>query len=93
MSESRRFTEGLLIGGLLGVAAGLLLAPKPGEDMRKEIGHKVQEAVNKLDQAVQEGRDAIEIAIAKGKEVCNIEKEQTKAAFEEVIDKLEAEKP
>lgn len=35
-----KFLVGLLVGFGLGVAAGLLLAPQPGEDTRSQIGEQ-----------------------------------------------------
>ena len=37
---SMKFTIGLLLGFGLGVAAGLLLAPQSGEDMRAQLGEQ-----------------------------------------------------
>lgn len=37
---SMKFTVGLLLGFGLGVAAGLLLAPQSGEDMRAQLGEQ-----------------------------------------------------
>ncbi len=35
-----KFTLGILLGFGLGVAAGLLLAPQSGEDMRSQLGEQ-----------------------------------------------------
>ncbi|CAH1221175.1 MULTISPECIES: YtxH domain-containing protein [Paenibacillus] len=35
------FAKGLFIGGLLGAAAALLFAPKPGRELRGELSEKV----------------------------------------------------
>jgi gas vesicle protein len=35
-SKGAEFLAGLIIGGLIGAAAALLLAPQPGEDTRAE---------------------------------------------------------
>lgn len=35
------FAKGLFIGGLLGAAAALLFAPKPGRELRSELSEKV----------------------------------------------------
>ena len=37
MSSSNRFFEGLFIGGLVGFLGGLLYAPKPGSQLRREL--------------------------------------------------------
>lgn len=41
------FTKGLLIGGLLGAAAALLYAPKPGRELRGDIADKVSTVTDK----------------------------------------------
>jgi gas vesicle protein len=35
--NSNRFFEGLFVGGLLGFVLGLLYAPKPGHQLRREL--------------------------------------------------------
>lgn len=37
MSSSNRFFEGLFFGGIIGFLAGLLYAPKPGAQLRREL--------------------------------------------------------
>jgi gas vesicle protein len=37
MSSSNRFFEGLFVGGIIGFLAGLLYAPKPGSQLRREL--------------------------------------------------------
>lgn len=37
MSESGRFFEGLVVGGVLGFLVGMLAAPKSGAELRKQI--------------------------------------------------------
>jgi gas vesicle protein len=37
MSNGSKFFEGLAIGGILGFFCGLLSAPKPGNELRKEL--------------------------------------------------------
>lgn len=91
MSDQRgsRFFEGLVFGGLLGLVAGLLIAPRTGEETRRLIGRRIHEALTQFDQVMQEGRDAIEIAIAEGKEAAECERQDTRVAFEQVLDNLE----
>ena len=49
MAENERecghFLKGLIIGGLLGVLAGILFAPKPGKQLRSEIKEKGSEVL------------------------------------------------
>jgi gas vesicle protein len=56
------FVAGLVIGGLIGAAVGLLLAPESGEDMRSQVGDFVDERMRDLGDAVTEGKAAAEQA-------------------------------
>jgi gas vesicle protein len=58
------FLAGLVIGGLVGAAIGLLLAPRAGEDMREQVGEFVGEKRAAFDEAISEGRAAAEKARA-----------------------------
>ena len=52
------FVAGLVIGGLIGAAIGLLLAPESGEEMRAQVGEFVDERVRDFGDAVNEGKAA-----------------------------------
>jgi gas vesicle protein len=56
------FVAGLVIGGLIGAAVGLLLAPESGEEMRSQVGDFVDERMRDLGDAVTEGKAAAEQA-------------------------------
>ena len=58
------FLAGVVIGGLIGAALGLLLAPQTGEDFREHVGDYVDSKKAELDEAVNEGRAAAEQARA-----------------------------
>ena len=58
------FLAGALIGGLVGAAVGLLLAPQTGEQFRETVGDFVDTKRAELDDAVNEGRAAAEQARA-----------------------------
>lgn len=58
------FVAGLAIGGLIGAAIGLLLAPATGEELRDQVGEFVDEKRAAFDEAVNEGRAAAEKARA-----------------------------
>jgi gas vesicle protein len=48
MSErSGDLLKGLIIGGLIGAALGILYAPKSGKETREDIAHKTEELLNK----------------------------------------------
>ncbi|HEY7738128.1 MAG TPA: YtxH domain-containing protein [Candidatus Limnocylindria bacterium] len=56
------FVAGLVIGGLIGAAIGLLLAPESGEEMRGQVGEFVDERVRDFGDAVSEGKAAADQA-------------------------------
>jgi gas vesicle protein len=58
------FLAGAVIGGFIGAALGLLLAPQSGEELREHVGEFVDSKKAELDDAVNEGRQAAERARA-----------------------------
>lgn len=58
------FLAGVVIGGLIGAAIGLLLAPQTGEELREQVGGFVEGKKAEWDEAVSEGRAAAEQARA-----------------------------
>jgi gas vesicle protein len=63
-SGTGSFLAGVVIGGLIGAAIGLLLAPETGEEMRGHVGEFVDLKKAEWDEAVNEGRQAAEQARA-----------------------------
>ena len=47
MTRSNKLITGLVAGALVGAAAGLLFAPKPGKESRTIVGTKAGEIRNK----------------------------------------------
>jgi gas vesicle protein len=58
------FLAGAVIGGLIGAALGLLLAPQTGDELREHVGEFVDTKKANWDDAVNEGRAAAEQARA-----------------------------
>jgi len=58
------FLAGVVIGGLIGAALGLLLAPQTGEEFREHVNDFVDGKKAEWDEAVNEGRAAAEQARA-----------------------------
>ena len=58
------FLAGVVIGGLIGAALGLVLAPQTGEELRGQIDDFVDGKRAEWDEAVNEGRVAAEQARA-----------------------------
>jgi len=54
--------KGLIIGGLIGAALGILYAPKSGKETREDIAHKTEDLLNKA-------KEEYEKALAKSKAV------------------------
>lgn len=63
-SGAGSFMAGVVIGGLIGAAIGLLLAPETGEEMRGHVNDFVDSKKHEWDEAVNEGRQAAEQARA-----------------------------
>ncbi|MDA8424155.1 MAG: YtxH domain-containing protein [Nitrospiraceae bacterium] len=73
-----------LVGGIVGSTIGLLLAPKPGKEMRKQIRdlaedgkHKVASAIGKSREFYTEAVAAANSAIDAGKQTYIQEREKT----------------
>ncbi|MFM9872870.1 MAG: YtxH domain-containing protein [Fimbriimonadaceae bacterium] len=47
---------GFGLGALIGAVAGLLFAPKPGEDIRHELADKLKDAKGKTEEWISEQR-------------------------------------
>jgi gas vesicle protein len=58
------FLAGVVIGGLIGAALGLILAPQTGEELREQVGDFVETKRAEIGDAVNEGRAAAEQARA-----------------------------
>jgi gas vesicle protein len=58
------FLAGVVIGGLIGAALGLILAPQTGEELREQVGDFVEGKKAEWDEAIEEGRAAAEQARA-----------------------------
>jgi gas vesicle protein len=72
----------LLIGIGIGMVAGLLLAPRSGEEMREDIRHRTNEGMDYLNQQAEKLRDGAERAVNKGKEWIGRESEKIQSAAE-----------
>jgi len=59
--------KGLLIGGLIGVVAGILYAPKSGKETRKDIARTTEDllsrAKDEYEKAVEKSKAAYEAAV------------------------------
>ena len=64
MSREGDFIKGILIGGLIGAAIGILYAPRSGRETREEIARKSDELLSKArdeyEKGLEKGRKAYE---------------------------------
>jgi gas vesicle protein len=92
-----------LVGGFVGAAIGLLLAPQSGEQTRNLIGSKYRASSDLVKQKAREGKDLISEkskdmahlmtqGIDRGKETLQRQKEQLTAAVEAGKQAYEEEK-
>ncbi len=58
------FFAGVVIGGLVGAALGLILAPQTGDELREQVNDFVESKRAEIDDAVNEGKAAAEQARA-----------------------------
>jgi gas vesicle protein len=94
MSEKgggRGFLLGMLVGGALGAAAGMLLSPKPDKEMREQLADQAElvrsrrfsafdQQVSELRQNLAEVRDIVREAVAEGRDVLREAMEEGKRA-------------
>ena len=52
MTSSSKLITGLVAGALVGAAAGILFAPKPGKESRVLVGAKAEEIRNKTGEVI-----------------------------------------
>jgi gas vesicle protein len=101
-SRGAEFLAGLIIGGLIGAAAALLLAPQPGEETRAELRDKgielkervielSEEARRKAEDIQTEGRAAIETQKARVEEAVEEGKKAAAKKKQELLEGLEQE--
>ena len=105
MSDEGRgaeFLAGVIIGGLIGAAVGLLLAPQPGDETRAQLREKgielrervaelSEEARKKAEELHEEGRTAIEEQTARVKEAIDEGKKAATKKKKDLLEELEKE--
>jgi gas vesicle protein len=68
----------LLIGLGVGAVLGLLYAPKPGKQMRKELKRRYEDARERFDDWKEEARDFAEEAVERGAEIADEVRERVR---------------
>jgi gas vesicle protein len=79
------FLSGLIIGGLIGAAAALLLAPQSGEETRTIIRDKSIELKEKAVETAEEARHRAEEITAEARHKAEELAEQTRARADELV--------
>ncbi len=69
MAGETGFGTGLLLGGVIGVLAGLLLAPKPGEETRAQVVEKTAGLRQRAEEATAGARERVREVVDEGKVV------------------------
>ena len=60
MNRFWNFTGGMLLGILAGSIAGLLMAPKPGNELRKELQQEIDDILTEARAASEQRRRELE---------------------------------
>jgi len=86
MSDEGRgleFLAGVVLGGLVGAVAALLLAPQPGEETREQLREKSIELKERMIELSEEARKKAEELQAEGRTVVESQTARVKEAIEE----------
>lgn len=59
-----RFFEGFFLGGLIGAAAALLLAPETGDELRQQVRSEINRFTNEVQSAAGTRRAELEEQLA-----------------------------
>ncbi len=62
--KSSKLLTGVLVGSVLGAAAGFFLAPKSGRELRSDIKGKTKKALDETKRLYSDGRTRFESAFA-----------------------------
>jgi gas vesicle protein len=63
-ASKKKLAAGFLAGSAIGVASGVILAPKSGKDSREKIKGKTQKALNKSKKNAVKAKDKAEVKAA-----------------------------
>jgi gas vesicle protein len=98
MASNGDLFKGFLAGGLVGLAAGILFAPKSGRDMREELMSegddllgKAKGELEKIKSELGDLRDKITDTIDRGKAVFEQAQSDEELAFEAEINSMDDE--
>lgn len=82
--EKKSFLMGVIVGGLIGGVTALLLAPKSGDKMRKDLVKRYNEVSKKTQKMVNGMADQAMHLVDKAKEIA----EEAKDAAQSILDEI-----
>lgn len=80
------FIKGLIIGGIAGLAAAILYAPRSGREIRKQISDSTEEILSKAKMQYEDTRKKITQIAEDKKESYREKKERLKKALDAGVD-------
>lgn len=89
-SELRGFLTGILWGSLIGLAAGIMLAPQSGEITRKELKEKLKQLTEQISDLLSEAGEGVDklisrlLTITAGEESVRKKVEKIRTELEEI---------
>lgn len=87
MAGRTEFIGGFVLGALVGVGLGILLAPQPGEVVRHRIKERANELGSRVKQVVEKGAERVREAVERGKEAAQEKREELLDRLEELEDR------
>ncbi|OXS56156.1 hypothetical protein B1A99_20510 [Cohnella sp. CIP 111063] len=89
MAETKQAIKGVVIGGMIGAAAALLLAPKSGKELRKDIRDRYSSVQDRTKQFVADaGGKTLELAQQVGRKTADIA-DKTRSILTEVKEEIQ----
>jgi len=92
--EFGAFFSGILIGGLVGAATALLLAPQSGEETRKQLSKSVGDIRDTAQDSLEDARERAEATIAdarrRAERIVEEARERAEAIAQEAKTRVEA---
>ena len=89
---AKNFIKGLMVGGVAGLAAGMLYAPKSGKETRQQIRKSTEDALNKAKIQYEDIRKKVVELADRQKNLYGEQKEKIKKAFDAGKDAYKTEK-
>lgn len=83
-----RYFEGLLVGGTLGFVIGLLTAPKPGAELRRELADSADDLLKNANTNLYDLKDRMSDRVAPIADKADVYRERMKEQFRERTDGL-----